>query len=224
MVPNFESAAVATRTNSSARAAFPSLFGLLASACQRELPTVAEAGPAESFFSSIRPLPRGVLPRGAVRIEKPVLLGTIDVASTRKSRHRLGRPTVPADVRDLIRTMSRVSPLWHAPRIHSELLKLGIDVSQASVAKYLVRGRRPPSQSWRTFLTNHVQQIMAADFFVVPTAGRLLFVLVMLAHPHSTDIMPFEQAVLLFTRVAVSQRFEVKLATNLEGARVLLSS
>lgn len=73
-------------------------------------------------------------------------------------------------------------------------------------------------------MTNHVQQIMAADFFVVPTAGRLLFVLVMLAHPHSTDIMPFEQAVLLFTRVAVSQRFEVKLATNLEGPRVLLSS
>ncbi len=63
------------------------------------------------------------------------------------------------------------------------MLKLGIDVSQASVAKYLVRQRRPPSQSWRTFLTNHVEQIMAADFFVVPTAtGRLLFVLVMLAH------------------------------------------
>ena len=79
--------------------------------------------------------------------------------------------------------MSRVNPLWGAPRIHGELLKLGINVSQASVAKYLVRGRRPPSQSWRTFLTNHVQQIMAADFFVVPTAtGRLLFVLVMLAH------------------------------------------
>ena len=62
-------------------------------------------------------------------------------------------------------------------------MKLGIDVSEASLAKYLVRGRRPPTQSWRTFLTNHVQQIMAADFFVVPTAtGRLLFVLVMLAH------------------------------------------
>src|SRR5262249_43182546 len=58
-----------------------------------------------------------------------------------------------------------------------------IDISQASVAKYLVRPRRPPSQSWRTFLTNHVHQVMATDFFVVPTAtGRLLFVLVMLAH------------------------------------------
>jgi transposase InsO family protein len=79
--------------------------------------------------------------------------------------------------------MSQANPLWGAPRIHGELLKLGIDVSQASVAKYLVRPRRPPSQSWRTFLANHVRQIMAADFFVVPTAtGRLLFVLVMLAH------------------------------------------
>src|SRR5262245_39336985 len=74
-------------------------------------------------------------------------------------------------------------PFWGAPRIHGELLKLGIEVSQASVSKYLMRPRRPPSQSWRTFLTNHVHQIMAADFFVVPTAtGRLLFVLVMLAH------------------------------------------
>ena len=102
---------------------------------------------------------------------------------TWKSRHRLGRPSVPADVRALIRTMSQASALWGAPRIHGELLKLGIDVSQASVAKYMIRRRRPPSQIWRTFLTNHVDQIMAADFFVVPTAtGRLLFVLVMLAH------------------------------------------
>jgi putative transposase len=102
---------------------------------------------------------------------------------TWKSRRRFGRPTVPADVRTLIRTMSQANQLWGAPRIHGELLKLGINVSQASVAKYIVRGRRPPSQSWRTFLTNHVQQIMAADFFIVPTAtGRLLFVLVMLAH------------------------------------------
>jgi transposase InsO family protein len=102
---------------------------------------------------------------------------------TWKSRHRFGRPTVPADVHNLIRTMSMANPLWGAPRIHGELLKLGIDVSEASVAKYLVRCPRPPSQSWPTFLTNHIHQIMAADFFVVPTAtGRLLFVLVMLAH------------------------------------------
>jgi len=100
-----------------------------------------------------------------------------------RSRHRVGRPAVPNHVRALIRTMSRANPLWGAPRIHGELLKLGIEISQASVAKYLVCPRRPPSQSRHTFLANHVQQIMAADFFVVPTAtGRLLFVLVMLAH------------------------------------------
>ena len=74
-------------------------------------------------------------------------------------------------------------PTVGAPRLHGELLKLGIEVGESSVATYIVRHRRPPSQSWRTFLANHIQQIMAADFFVVPTTtGRLLFVLVMLAH------------------------------------------
>ena len=100
-----------------------------------------------------------------------------------KSRRRIGRPTVPADVRTLIRTMAEANPRWGAPRIHGELLKLGIDVCQATVAKYMGRRRPPPSQTWRTFLANHIGQIMAADFFVVPTAtGRLLFVLVILAH------------------------------------------
>jgi hypothetical protein len=70
-----------------------------------------------------------------------------------------------------------------APRIHGELLKLGIDVCQATVAKYMGRRRQPPSQTWRTFLTNHVGQIVAADFFVVPTVTfRVVFVLVLLAH------------------------------------------
>lgn len=102
---------------------------------------------------------------------------------TWKSRGRSGRPSVHADIRALIRTMSGANPLWGAPRIHGELLKLGIDVSQATVAKYMVRRRRPPSQTWRTFLANHVTQIMAADFFVVPTVTyRLLFVLVILDH------------------------------------------
>jgi hypothetical protein len=79
--------------------------------------------------------------------------------------------------------MAEANPLWGAPRIHGELLKLGIDVSQATVAKYMPSRRRPPSQTWGTFLANHVDQIMAADFFAVPTATyRLLFVLVILAH------------------------------------------
>ena len=79
--------------------------------------------------------------------------------------------------------MSEANPLSGAPRIHGELLKLGIEVCQGTVAKYMVRHRRPPSQTWRTFLANHIGQLMAADFFVVPTATcRLLFVLVILAH------------------------------------------
>ena len=102
---------------------------------------------------------------------------------TWKSRRRRGRPPVAPDARALIRTISEQNSLWGAPRIHGELVKLGIDVSQATVAKYMVRRRRPPSQTWRTFLTNHVHQIVATDFFVVPTATyRLLFVLVVLAH------------------------------------------
>jgi putative transposase len=102
---------------------------------------------------------------------------------TWKSRRRIGRPRVPADVRALIRNMSQANPLWGAPRIHGELLKLGLEVCQASVAEYMMRRDKPPSQTWRTFLANHAQQVAAADFFVVPTATcRLLFVLVILAH------------------------------------------
>jgi hypothetical protein len=100
-----------------------------------------------------------------------------------RSRRRIGRPTVPTDIRTLIRDMAHANPRWGAPRIHGELLKLGIDLCQATVAKYMVRRRQPPSQTWRTFLQNHIGQIVAADFFVVPTATyRLLFVLVLLAH------------------------------------------
>jgi transposase InsO family protein len=79
--------------------------------------------------------------------------------------------------------MSTANPLWGAPRIHGELLKLGIQISQATVAKYMVRQRKPPSQTWRTFLENHVQQLVAIDFLVVPTLSfRLLFVFVVLGH------------------------------------------
>ena len=75
------------------------------------------------------------------------------------------------------------NPRWGAPRIHGELLKLGIDVGETSVALYMVRGRKPPSQTWRTSLDNHLRQIVAVDFFVVPTLTfRVLFVFVVLAH------------------------------------------
>src|SRR6202158_5510309 len=102
---------------------------------------------------------------------------------TWKSRRRMGRPTVTTEIRTLIRTMAQANPRWGAPRIHGELLKLGIDVSETTVAKYMVRHRKPPSQSWRTFLKNHAQQFVSVDFFVVPTLNfRLLFVFVILDH------------------------------------------
>ena len=79
-------------------------------------------------------------------------------------------------MRKLIREMSIANPLWGAPRIHGELLKLGIDIGQTSVAKYMVRRRDPPSQGWRTFLRNHADGIAAMDMFVVPTISfRLLY-------------------------------------------------
>ena len=100
-----------------------------------------------------------------------------------KSRGKAGRPRVPTEVRRLIRAISIANPLWGAPRIHGELLKIGIDVSQSTVAKYMVRGRCPPSQGWLTFLRNHAEGIAAVDLFVVPTIGfRLLFGLVILNH------------------------------------------
>ncbi len=100
-----------------------------------------------------------------------------------KSRGKAGRPRVPTEVRRLVRTISIANPLWGAPRIHGELLKIGIDISQSTVAKYMVRGRRPPSQGWLTFLRNHADGIAAIDLFVVPTIGfRRLFGLVILNH------------------------------------------
>jgi transposase InsO family protein len=87
-----------------------------------------------------------------------------------KSRPLGGRPPIDAELRVLIRRMSLENPLWGAPRIHGELLKLGFEVAQSSVAKYMVK-RRGPSQGWRTFLCNHAPDIAAMDLFVVPTIG-----------------------------------------------------
>ena len=94
-----------------------------------------------------------------------------------------GRPTVSREVRDLIRRMSRENPLWGAPHIHGELLKLGIAISETSVAKYMVRRRQPPSQTWRAFLNNHVKTLVSVDFFTVPTIRfQVLYVFLVLAH------------------------------------------
>src|SRR5487761_1614290 len=100
-----------------------------------------------------------------------------------KSRSRNGRPKVALEIRQLIREMSLANPLWGAPRIHGELLKLGIDIGQTSVAKYIAKRRRPPSQGWRTFLRNHSDGIAAMDLFVVPTISfQLLYGLLILRH------------------------------------------
>ena len=94
-----------------------------------------------------------------------------------------GRPRVPKEVRDLIRMMSRNNPRWGAPRVHGELLKLGIEVSEPTVAKYMVRRQKPPSQTWRTFLDNHVRNMVSVDFFTVPTVRfQILYVFLVLAH------------------------------------------
>src|SRR5216683_2521034 len=100
-----------------------------------------------------------------------------------KSRARGGRPKVPMEMRRLIRDMSLANRLWGAPRIHGELLKLGIEVAQSTVAKYMAKSGRGRSQTWKTFLHNHAAGIAALDFLVVPTVGfKLLFVLVILRH------------------------------------------
>jgi hypothetical protein len=93
-----------------------------------------------------------------------------------QSRRRGGRPRIEIELRALIRKMSTENLLWGAPHIHGELLKLGFEVAQSSVAKYMVRHRGPPSQGWRTFLRNHAPDIAAMDLFVVPTIGfKLLY-------------------------------------------------
>src|SRR4029453_7002963 len=98
-------------------------------------------------------------------------------------RHGPGRPAVAPEVRALIRRMAQANPLWGAPRIHGELLKLGLAISQATVSKYLVRRRMPPSQTWRTFLANHVGTLVSTDVFTVPTLlFKVLFVFVVMRH------------------------------------------
>ena len=96
-----------------------------------------------------------------------------------KSNSRGGRPRIEAELRALVRQMSTENQFWGAPRIHGELLKLGFNVAQSTVAKYMVKRRGPPSQGWRTFLRNHAPDIAAMDLFVVPTIGfDLLYALV----------------------------------------------
>ena len=103
---------------------------------------------------------------------------------TWRVRHgKPGCPGVPPEVRELIRMISRNNPRWGAPRVHGELLKLGINITEPTVAKYMVRQRKPPSQTWRTFLENHVKSMVSVDFFTVPTVRfQILYVFLVLAH------------------------------------------
>jgi len=100
----------------------------------------------------------------------------------KSQRRGPGRPPIDTVIRRLIREMQSANVGWGAPRIHGELLKLGIEISQATVSKYMVRHRKPPSQNWRTFLDNHVTDLASIDFFTVPTATfRVLYVLIVLS-------------------------------------------
>jgi transposase InsO family protein len=100
-----------------------------------------------------------------------------------KSRRRVGRPRIDRGLRELIQRMSLENPLWGASRIHGELLMLGFEVAQSTVSKYMRRGRRPPSQSWKTFLYNHAHAIAAIDLCIVPTVTfERLFAFLVVGH------------------------------------------
>jgi len=106
-------------------------------------------------------------------------------------RGRTGRPPVDWEVAKLVRTMALANPLWGAPRIHGELLKLGLNISQRTVGRLMPRRAKPPSQTWRTFLQNHVADLVSVDFFVVPTVTfRVLYVFVVLLH-HRRKVVHF---------------------------------
>jgi putative transposase len=111
--------------------------------------------------------------------------------ATLSGRPPAGRPPIDAAIKALVRSMAAANPLWGAPRIHGELHKLGIDVAERTVSRLLPKRPSPPSQTWRTFLTNHVRDLVSLDFFTVPTVGlRVLFVLVVLAH-HRRRVVHF---------------------------------
>jgi hypothetical protein len=111
-----------------------------------------------------------------------------------RSRNHVGRPKVSAELRTLIGEMSRANPLWGAPHIHGELLKLGFDVAQSTVARHMCRQSRPPSQGWRTFLSNHADGIAAVDLFVLPTiAFRILYCFVIIRPPAHAVVLSVDE-------------------------------
>lgn len=108
-----------------------------------------------------------------------------------KSQSKPGRPKVSKEIRNLIKRMSQENPIWGAPRIHAELSLLGHDIAESTVARYMVKQKKPPSQTWRTFLKNQVKHIAAVDFFTVPTVRfRILYCFIVLCH-HRRRIVHF---------------------------------
>lgn len=131
-----------------------------------------------------------------------------------------GRPAASFEIRELIRTMALANGLWRAPRIHGELQKLGVEVSERTVSRILRTVKRPPSQTWKTFLHNHIGEVVAVDFFTVPTIRlRVLFVFLVIEHqrrkilhfgitehPESTAGRPTWTSLLLISLVRHTRR------------------
>ena len=127
--------------------------------------------------------------RSALAIVKPETVVAWHRAGFRRfwtckvRRGQPGGPLISREIQDLIRRICRENPLWGAPRIRGELLKLGIDIGETSVSKYMVRSCKPPSQTWRTFLENHLTQMVSIEFFTVPTIRfQVPYVFLVLAH------------------------------------------
>ncbi len=125
-------------------------------------------------------------------------------------RNRIGRPGTSREIRELIRKMAEANPLWGSPRVHGELLKLEIRISERTVARLMPKRKKPPSQTWRAFLDNHLKDLVSIDFLVVPTATfRVLFVLIVLAH-HRRRVVHFnvtEHPTALWTAEQMIQAF-----------------
>src|SRR5437773_4946054 len=161
---------------------------------RHQLNVLRRTSPKRLVFSNLDRLVfaglSGLMPNvlDALKIVKPETVVRWHSAGFRvywrwKSRTRGGRPRASTEIRRLIHEMSIANPLWGAPRIHGELLKLGINVGQTTVAKYMAKRRRPPPQAWKTFLRNHADGIASMDMFVVPTISfRLLYGLLILQH------------------------------------------
>ena len=145
---------------------------------------------------------------------------------------RQGRPTISIETRDLIRKISRENPLWGAPRIHGELNKLGIEVGETTVARYMIKYPNPPSQTWRTFITNHMTDMAGIDFFTVPTVTfRTLYVFVILSldrrrivHFNVTDSPTAEWTSLQLTQAFpfdTAPRFLIRDRDGIYGKKVI---